>query len=109
MSAFAQWDWGGGGGQWGGGGGGGFNFGGEGSGNSGNIGDYQKKADIDYVGMVLGFSVANTRLLFQKPTTTLGLLKRMTVLPTLMPLFSVTLTTISKFAIFSPPSYPKVD
>lgn len=50
MSAFAQWDWGGGGGQWGGGGGGGFNFGGEGSGNSGNIGDYQKKADIDYVG-----------------------------------------------------------
>ena len=51
MSAFAQWgDWGGGGGQWGGGGGGGFNFGGEGSGNSGNIGDYQKKGDIDYVG-----------------------------------------------------------
>lgn len=51
MSAFAQWgDWGGGGGMWGGGGGGGFNFGGEGSGNSGNIGDYQKKADIDYVG-----------------------------------------------------------
>ena len=56
MNAFAQWgDWGGGGGQWGGGGGqwgggGGFNFGGEGSGNSGNIGDYQKKADIDYVG-----------------------------------------------------------
>lgn len=49
MNAFAQWgDWGGGGGQWG--GGGGFNFGGEGSGNSGNIGDYQKKADIDYVG-----------------------------------------------------------
>ena len=49
MSAFAQWgDWGGGGGQWG--GGGGFNFGGEGSGNSGNIGDYQKKGDIDYVG-----------------------------------------------------------
>lgn len=49
MNAFAQW---GGGGQWGGGqwGGGGFNFGGEGSGNSGNIGDYQKKADIDYVG-----------------------------------------------------------
>ncbi|MBR3520473.1 MAG: alpha/beta hydrolase fold domain-containing protein [Paludibacteraceae bacterium] len=48
MSAFAQWDWGGGGGfNFG---GGGFNFGGEGSGNSGNIGDYQKKGDIDYVG-----------------------------------------------------------
>ena len=48
MSAFAQWDWGGGGGfNFG---GGGFNFGGEGSGNSGNIGNYQKKADIDYVG-----------------------------------------------------------
>lgn len=49
MNAFAQWgDWGGGGGfNFG---GGGFNFGGEGSGNSGNIGDYQKKGDIDYVG-----------------------------------------------------------
>lgn len=49
MNAFAQWgDWGGGGGfNFG---GGGFNFGGEGSGNSGNIGNYQKKGDIDYVG-----------------------------------------------------------
>ncbi len=48
MNAFAQWgDWGGGGFDFG---GGGFNFGGEGSGNSGNIGDYQKKGDIDYVG-----------------------------------------------------------
>ena len=46
MSAFAQWgDWGGG--NWN---GGGFNFGGEGSGNSGNIGDYKSKKDIDYVG-----------------------------------------------------------
>ncbi len=49
MNAFAQWgDWGGGGGfNFG---GGGFNFGGEGSGNSGSIGNYQKKGDIDYVG-----------------------------------------------------------
>lgn len=57
LNVFAQWggggwDFGGGGGSWdfGGGGGGGFNFGGDGSQNSGNIGDYTSKKDIDYVG-----------------------------------------------------------
>lgn len=57
LNVFAQWggggwDFGGGGGSWdfGGGGGGGFNFSGDGSQNSGNIGDYTSKKDIDYVG-----------------------------------------------------------
>lgn len=52
INGFAQWgDFGGwGGGGWGGGGFGGGGFGGEGCENTGNIGDYQSKKNIDYVG-----------------------------------------------------------
>jgi len=54
FNGYSQWDWNGGGwnggGNNGGGNNGGWNFNGEGSGNNGSIGDYQKKGDIDYVG-----------------------------------------------------------